>query len=254
MSNAKKLVMLLATQLAAAPPAYAITLNIVNGGVSGTNQLWEITLSPQVAAAVAVEIGIEFSGGSILSVVPNAVLFDDLNPGQNPFTGTITEGVSIHDFQGTADAAFMALGGLLPSLDEVLVATVTTNGPGVLQLGNQDHNGFFVGAVVAQQGVSFPGLTASLEVGGLSADFDANGAVNSADLSIWANQFGSAATPATGDANGNGRADGADFLLWQQQFGSGAASLAAAGVVPEPTSLAAAAMLLCGTVLRRRSR
>jgi hypothetical protein len=60
----------------------------------------------------------------------------------------------------------------------------------------------------------------------LAADFNRDGAVNGADLELWADAFAEAdpceCTHApfpgdSGDANFNGQIDGSDFLVWQQQ-------------------------------------
>lgn len=96
-------------------------------------------------------------------------------------------------------------------------------------------------------------------------DFNADGIVNSADLTIWKTAFGTAST--AGDANGDGITDGADFMIWQSNNGSGVAygSAVAATVatmpavtpsisaIPEPSS---AALLACGlaTAVVRASR
>lgn len=64
-----------------------------------------------------------------------------------------------------------------------------------------------------------------------SADFDASGAVNGADLALWTAAYG-----ATGvaDANSDGGSDGGDFLAWQLQVGANAT--AAVRPVPEPAA------------------
>lgn len=56
-------------------------------------------------------------------------------------------------------------------------------------------------------------------VASLTADFNSNVQVGSADLQVWQDNYGNAATKASGDANGNGQAEGSDFLTWQRQFG-----------------------------------
>lgn len=73
-----------------------------------------------------------------------------------------------------------------------------------------------------------------------SADFNHDGRVNGADLTIWRNSFGSGNG---GDANGDGVTNGADFLVWQRQI---KASIAA---VPEPSAI----VMLLGCVLWRLS-
>ncbi len=64
------------------------------------------------------------------------------------------------------------------------------------------------------------------------ADFDTDGDVDGADLTVWESSFG---IGAGADADGDGDSDGNDFLVWQQQF-TGPGPLAASTSVPEPTS------------------
>jgi hypothetical protein len=81
------------------------------------------------------------------------------------------------------------------------------------------------------------------------ADFNRDGIVDSGDLGIWEDNFG---TGDAGDANLNGLTDGQDFLIWQQQFGRGGASFAATTATPEPSTLllaSLAGLLFCS---RRR--
>jgi autotransporter-associated beta strand protein len=80
-----------------------------------------------------------------------------------------------------------------------------------------------------------------------AADFDSNGRVDAADLTILRSGFGNTmAGRATGDATGDGVVTGADFLVWQRQLGSGVAATTAGVTIPEPASvlLALSAMLI----------
>lgn len=74
----------------------------------------------------------------------------------------------------------------------------------------------------------------------IPGDFDGSGSVDSVDLSLWQDGFGSSSvgTP-EGDANGDGSVNGSDFLLWQQNY-----SLASITAVPEPGTLLLALSVL----------
>lgn len=53
----------------------------------------------------------------------------------------------------------------------------------------------------------------------LPGDFDLDGDVDSADLSIWSANAGTGTNYWQGDANFDGFVDGSDFLVWQRNFG-----------------------------------
>ncbi len=84
--------------------------------------------------------------------------------------------------------------------------------------------------------------------GGHPADFNGDGTVNAADLTVWRSAFG---TNANGDADNDGDSDGNDFLIWQRSLGATGASGSVAAV-PEPSSLALA--ILVGGVLAGKRR
>lgn len=68
-----------------------------------------------------------------------------------------------------------------------------------------------------------------------SADFNADGTVDSLDLADWQTGYGmQSAAQADGDADGDGDVDGADFLMWQRQFGRTSLPLPLSANVPEP--------------------
>lgn len=198
---------------------------------------WQVLLQPDQTSAIAVEIGLQFSGGAILSVEPNVELFDDANPGQNPFTRSVTIGASIHS--GGA-AAFAALGGVVPNLQETIIMTIVTNGVGTLSLGGHDHNGFFTGARVWQGTSPVDGLVASLHVAAENADFNLDGVVDGDDFLIWQRGFGAAsgASQAVGDANYDGAVDASDLAVWRNQYGTMPNVIAA----PEPTGALSAVL------------
>ena len=95
-------------------------------------------------------------------------------------------------------------------------------------------------------------------LGGLSADFNDDGAADGADFLRWQRGNGLTGQKSTtlGDATGNGIIDGADLAKWRAQFGPLPASVAATGSVPEPATAAliAAGALTAGAIRSIRSR
>lgn len=88
----------------------------------------------------------------------------------------------------------------------------------------------------------------------LTADFNDDGKVDDADLAAWQQAFD--AGNAGGDADGDLDTDANDFLVWQQQLGMAKTVPAALGValiVPEPGSLALAALAIAAAMRRRSS-
>ena len=71
----------------------------------------------------------------------------------------------------------------------------------------------------------------------LPGDFNADGAIDAADLARWSAGFGitTSAVLSQGDANRDRDVDGADFLTWQRQLGNALAVYAHAPV-PEPAT------------------
>lgn len=66
----------------------------------------------------------------------------------------------------------------------------------------------------------------------LGGDFNGDGIVNQADLTLWRGAYG---INANGDADGDGDSDGRDFLFWQKQYGI--STITSLQNVPEPASL-----------------
>lgn len=83
----------------------------------------------------------------------------------------------------------------------------------------------------------------------LDGDYNFDGTVDSADLAVLENDFGST-LKAEADGNGNGIVDAADFLIWQANFGNSSA-VAAVLSIPEPSTFALAALGML-TLLNRR--
>jgi hypothetical protein len=92
------------------------------------------------------------------------------------------------------------------------------------------------------------GYIDNIRVGQIEADFNDDGKVDGADLTIWKMNAG-AADP-DGDADFDGDTDGADFLVWQRQLGS--MTPTAGQAAPEPCGGLLVAITLAGTALVRR--
>lgn len=105
------------------------------------------------------------------------------------------------------------------------------------------------------------GNVATRLVEGIPGDFNTDGEVDGADLTLWrANIRAAGAVRRQGDADGDRDVDGADFLAWQRTRGTNVAApprTSGASPVPEPES--AALLALCAsagmaTALSRRRR
>jgi hypothetical protein len=97
-------------------------------------------------------------------------------------------------------------------------------------------------------------LTSDAGSSPVPGDFNEDGSVDTADYTIWADNYtgseGTGGTLTTGDANGDGAVDTADYTIWADNY---TGSQAVAGMVPEPaglTLLLGAISILC--LFRRR--
>jgi cyclophilin family peptidyl-prolyl cis-trans isomerase len=85
-------------------------------------------------------------------------------------------------------------------------------------------------------------------------DYDFNGVVNTADFSVWKNNFGST-TNVAADGNGDGIVNSADYTVWRNSLTLGTGSINVPGSpVPEPTSALLFLAFLLGAIAARRPR
>jgi pectate lyase len=107
-------------------------------------------------------------------------------------------------------------------------------------------------------------LAPRLVIGGLvdagpqfdPADFNGDGVVSDADLSVWSSHFGTpnGASRTTGDADADGDVDGGDFLVWQRRLGNASpAAKRSSARVPEPNGAALALAVLASLAARSHS-
>jgi mannan endo-1,4-beta-mannosidase len=85
----------------------------------------------------------------------------------------------------------------------------------------------------------------------LTGDYNGDGAVNTADFTVWRNSMGQTGAGLAADGNGNGKIDDGDYAVWKLYFGATNGGGAGAAPVPEPSALV---LLLLGfaTIARRR--
>ncbi|MEQ8850114.1 hypothetical protein [Botrimarina sp.] len=86
----------------------------------------------------------------------------------------------------------------------------------------------------------------------IPGDYNADGAVNAADYTVWRDTFGLTGTFFPADGNRDGRIDDADYLVWRDNFGRQTNSgLATAMTIPEPTAIVLLGLSGLATLSRR---
>lgn len=236
----------LAALCAMSAPALAVpSISLVDNG-SGNATL---NVTTDAAGSLAAEIGITLGAGlTLVDATVNTTLFDDANPGDNPYingldnpAGGDTTGLFTDVGAGQIFAAYGS-GDLGIGTFELLSFNYTGSD-------SADASG-----VVAQLGLVNDVLMDTAVLGdagsGLLADANGDGTVDLLDLAILGNNFNlTPATFAQGDFNGDSVVDLLDLSILGSDFGN---SASAAAAIPEPTS---AALLLGGVIagcIRRR--
>lgn len=214
------------------------TLRVEDGGLGSSGRIWNFYVTPDgTDNSIAVELGLNATAGSntsIASATSTADWEDDGvapvgNPGDNPFTGTVTDGISI-----AADTVFAALGSTNLLSAETLVLSVEINDPiAVLELGS------IAPSIIAEDGTNYE----YSDTYGVFGDFDLDGDVDIVDFGDFGQGFE------------DGTFDIVDFGDFGQNFGLSIANnalTAGASSVPEPASLCLLGLGVAGVVTRRR--
>jgi hypothetical protein len=112
-------------------------------------------------------------------------------------------------------------------------------------------------ALQTDAGVSI--MAGQTSAGGIPipGDYNNNGTVGPEDYAVWKSTFGQNVTAGTGaDGNSNTKIDAADYTVWRNNLGA-SGSGAAAGTVPEPSTVTLGVLALGAAgvaALRRRSK
>lgn len=207
-----------------ATPALAVpSLSFVDN-LDGTVTL---QITPSGTGSIATEIAVTADFDLTTAVVEDAVTFDTDNPGNNPQTATVTNGL-VNDLAN--DQLFASHGSIvLNSATAVSYLTIGYTGSGTIS----------AAGLVAEGAANFTGLTANIMIaaaGPHPGDADSSGLVDLLDLDILGTNFGaSPATFAQGDFDGNNAVDLLDLDILGTHFGHTNADPATA--VPEPATL-----------------
>jgi hypothetical protein len=109
-----------------------------------------------------VELAFAVDDADLLGVDVNTVAWDMANPGNNPLTGTVTDGLWL-DLIG--DRTFGAFGSIVfSSIDPVELFTIRTSAdfPQTIRYGSAASGSPTLGARIAQHGTNFDGYTGSV--------------------------------------------------------------------------------------------
>ena len=231
--------------LIAMPAVAQPTLNWVDNGGSATLQI----IPDAAGGSIAAEIGISFTSAIDGATLDLPLVFDTSNPGNNNFTGGITNG--LWDTNLGSGEVFASYGSI--------VFPASSGAQDYLTLDYSSSGTFSVesASIVAQGGANFSPTVADLMVtvgSGIDGDFDMDGDVDGVDLGVFGFSFANSPQGgppfADGDFDMDGDVDGVDLGVFGFNFVNFPPSSAA---VPEPTSLLLVSIAAVGFAARRRS-
>lgn len=146
----------------------APTLSVFPLGLNGSNNReWAVDVTPDSAllpGSMAVELAFAVDSTELLGVDVNTVIWDTANPGNNPFTGTVTNGLWL-DLIG--DRTFGAFGSIvLTTPGPQRLFTIETLGSGLtsVRYGEAASGVPTKGDIIAQGGQNFVNYTGTVSV------------------------------------------------------------------------------------------
>ena len=228
--------------VAVAQPAFTIS----DGGTNGSNRLFVVKAAPASAGnSLAMEVGLSVSGANIVSAVQTGDWEDDGvapvgNPGNNPFTGGVTNGIVV---EGNNTDVFAALGSSALQGDEDTLTIEVDGGIAVVSVsGAYGGNGR-----IAEAGVNHDTYSGNF---GINGDYNLDNKVDIIDLGTFAADYGNGAT--SSDFNDDSLTNIIDLGVFAGNYGLAASGAGSGSAVPEPASIALIGIALAGFVVRRR--
>lgn len=148
-------------------------LTVTPDGLSGGNRQWLVDIAPDPSlfsggpppgGALAVELAFAIDDAELLGIDVNTTVWDAENNGNNPFTGTITEGLWLDMIDDEAFGAFGSV--ILTSAEAVRLFTIETSAdtPASVRYGTAASGDPVLGARIAQAGQNFDGYTGTATV------------------------------------------------------------------------------------------
>lgn len=150
-------------------------LTVTPGPLSGGNRPWYVDVTPDaslftnnppngVGGSMAVELAFAVDVAELLSVSVNTTAWDLKTGGNNPFTGTVTDGLWLDTI---GDRAFGAFGSIyFTSGNPVRLFTIETSAElsAAVRYGSAASGSGTLGARIAQAGQNFDGYTGTAVV------------------------------------------------------------------------------------------
>lgn len=165
------ILILLLGSTAVAAPLLTVT---PNGLDSGGHRLWLVDVAPDPAlfsdtvegfgGSMAVELAFAIDHTDLLGVDVNTTAWVSENPGNNPFTGTVTDGLWLDLIGHRTFGAFGSV--IFTSDDPVRLFTIKTEGSGLttIRYGSEASGDPILGARIAQGGMNFDGYSGSVTI------------------------------------------------------------------------------------------